>query len=129
MRPYILSVCVILLCWSAGAKGQSVCDRVVSALQKNNAVALTECLHTMVDLQIPGYNGNFSQSQASVILKKFLSEHPVSSVVITREGDTSDGSRYALGELVFGGKKHRFYVVTKETEGVWKVFLLQVMQS
>ncbi|MFH1296333.1 MAG: DUF4783 domain-containing protein [Bacteroidota bacterium] len=122
-------VCLTLLCCSGRIAGQTVKEQVVTALKKNDHVALVACFHTMVDLQIPDYSGNFSQAQASVILKKFFSDHPVGSVSITREGDNSDGSRYALGELVTGGKRYRLYFVTKESEGKPKVFLLQVMEE
>jgi len=126
MRPYIIMVCLFLLCCSGAATGQTINEKVVDALEKNDHEALVSCFHAMADLQIPGYNGNFSKSQASVIMKKFLSEQPVASVTISKTGDNSDGSSYAMGELVSGGKKYRLYFVTKETEGVERVLVLKI---
>ncbi|MBL7138524.1 MAG: DUF4783 domain-containing protein [Bacteroidales bacterium] len=128
MRPYIIMVCLTLFCCSGRVAGQTINEQVVSALEKNDHGVLVSCFHTMVYLQIPGYSGNFSQSQASVIVKRFLADHPVGSVSIAREGDRTDGSRYALGELVTGGKKYRLYFVTREAEGKQKVFLFQIME-
>lgn len=108
------------------AEGQTANDRILSALRQNDHSVISGYLHSLVDLQVPGYNGNFSQSQASFIVKQFLSETPVSSVILTREDINSDGSRYTLGELVAGGKRYRLYFVTRETEGKWKVFLFHL---
>lgn len=118
--------CMLLTCFSVGVAGQNDNEKVISALKTNDPVALVACFHTMVDLQIPGYRGSFSQNQASVILKKFLADHRINSAGITREGTNSDGSKYALGELVTGGKKYRLYFVTRETAGKQRVLVFKI---
>jgi len=128
MRPYIIMVCLSLFCFSSTVTAQTINERVVAALEKNDPGAVVSCLHSMVNLQIPGYSGSFSQSQASVIMKKFLADLPVSSVSISKDGDNSDGSKYALGELVSGGKKYRLYFVTRETEGRERVMVLKITE-
>jgi hypothetical protein len=115
----------MLWCLST-VSAQPISEKVVDALKKNDHEALVACFHTMAGLQIPGYNGNFSKSQASVILKKFLSEQPVTAVTISRTGENSDGSNYAMGELVSGGKKYRLYFVTREMEGKERILVLKI---
>lgn len=127
MRPYLIIVSLLLLFGSGRVMSQPLSDRVVKALEKSDHGVLAATFHTMVDLQIPGYSGNFSQSQASVILQRFFSDHPVASVRITRNGDNSDGSSYAIGELVSSGKKYRLYFVTREISGEEKVMVFKVI--
>lgn len=126
MRLYIIIVSLVLLCYSGRMAAQPISERVVNALEKSNHGALAATFHTMIDLQLPGYNGNFSQSQASVILKKFLSDHPVSSVSISRNGVNSDGSKYSIGELVSAGKRYRLYFVTRENAGQERVMVFKI---
>ena len=117
-----------MTCCNLGVSGQTDSKQVISALKKNDHIALVSCFHTMVDLHIPGYRGSFSHNQASVILKKFFTDNRVTSVSLTREGDNSDGSRYALGELVTDGKKYRLYFVTRETDGKQKVLVFKITE-
>ena len=126
MRPYLIIVCLFLFASFSEVKSQPINQRVVDAMAKNDHEALVSCLNPMVDLQIPGYSGNFSQSQASVILKKFLAGHRIDSVILTKEGTNSDGSRYALGDLITGGKKYRLYFVTRNTDGKERVLVLKI---
>lgn len=122
----MLIVCLALLVISGNMAGQTIKDQVVGALEKNDPKALVACFHSMVDLQIPGYSGSFSQNQASVIMKKFLADHPVVSVSIARSGNNSDGSKFSLGELVSSGRKYRLHFVTRETEGSERVLVLKI---
>ncbi|NQV02310.1 MAG: DUF4783 domain-containing protein [Bacteroidia bacterium] len=128
MRSYLIIVCATLVCCSLSATGQTDNELVISALKKNDPVALVSCFHTMVDLQIPGFSGSFSKNQASVIVKKFLADQPVGSVSITREDNNSDGSKYVLGELAMGGKKYRLYFVTRETGGKQRVLVFKITE-
>ncbi|MBE0647260.1 MAG: DUF4783 domain-containing protein, partial [Bacteroidales bacterium] len=123
MRLYIIIVCSLLFCFPTTGSAQSINEQVVASLEKNDHQTLVSCFHSMIDLQIPGYSGNFSRSQSSVIMKKFLAEHPVVSAKISKTGDNSDGSSYAMGEMVSGAKKYRLYVVTRKMEGVEKVLV------
>ncbi len=107
---------------------QTVNDQIVTALAKNNISALLSGFHSMVDLQIPGYSGNYSHNQASMILKKFFKEHPVASVKITKEGTNSDDSSYSLGKLESGTKTYRLYFVTRKEREQNKVFLFQLTE-
>jgi len=129
MRLSVIIVYVILLGTSQGITGQTINERVVSSLERNDHVSLVECFHSMTDLQIPGYSGSFSQSQASVIMKKFLTDHPVASISLTRNGNNSDGSKFALGELVSGGRKYRLHFVTREIDGKQKVMVLKITST
>lgn len=127
MRPYLIIVSLLLFFCAVRVMSQPLSDRVVKALEKSDHSALAATFHKKIDLQIPGYSGNFSQSQASVILQRFFSDHPVTSVRITRNGENSDGSSYAIGELVSSGKKYRLYYVTRDISGEEKVMVFKVM--
>lgn len=126
MRLLIIIVYLSLHCCFTTVTAQTFNERVVAALEKNDHGTLVSCFHSLVDLQIPGYTGSFSQSQSSVILKKFLSDHPVAGVEISKSGDTSDGGNFSMGELVSAGKKYRLYIVSRETEGKQRVFVLKI---
>jgi len=107
---------------------QTVSEQVVAALEQTNIGALLIHFHTMVDLQIPGTDGDFSNTQTAMVLKKFFDDHPVSSVKITKEGMNSDNSVYSMGELVSGVRKYRIYFVMREVDGKQKVHLFQLTE-
>jgi len=132
MKKAILSIGIVLCIVSMDVSrlaAQPANEQVVNALKKNDIQALIGTLHSMVDLQIPGYNGNYSLNQASMILKKYFDGFTVSTVEISKEGTNSDGSAYSIGELVSGVKKYRLYFVTRETGGSRKVHLFQLSET
>ena len=124
---YIIVLWIVPL-FNFHVAAQPVNEQVVNALEKNDIPALIGTFHTMVDLQIPGYHGNYSHNQARMIMKKYFSDHTVTSVSISKEGTNSDGSIYSLGELISGQKKLRLYYVTRESGGLRKVHLFQLSE-
>ncbi|MFH1160874.1 MAG: DUF4783 domain-containing protein [bacterium] len=127
MRIYIMVWLAVFL-FQGQQPAQTVSDQVVSALARNDMGSLLTHFHSMVDLQIPGTDGDFSNTQTAMVLRKFFADHPVSSVKITKEGIHSDNSCYSLGELVSGSQKYRLYFVTREAGGKHKVHLFQLTE-
>jgi hypothetical protein len=129
MRKTLLLVGWAVVFFQANVWSQSVSELVVSALGRNDISSLVRHFHSIVDIQIPGTVGDFSDTQAMMVLRNFFSLHPVKSVKITKEGTLSDGSIYALGELLSGSRKYRLYFVLRETGGTRKVHVFQLTET
>lgn len=94
-----------------------VSKQVTAALQGNNAQEVSRYFNAMVDLTLPGYDDTYSKAQAGQILREFLTQNPVKSFKITRQGTSPDGSDYTIGTLETAKKSYRLYFLIKMTGG------------
>jgi len=90
---------------------------VAAGIQTGNAAEVSKYFNTMVDLILPGYNDTYAKSQAGQILKEFFFQNPVKSFKVTKQGSSSNGSQYAIGELQSGKKEYRVYFLIQAVSG------------
>ena len=102
---------------------------IVSALAAGNAAALSDFFNTMVDLGISGNEDTYSKTQATQILKDFFSKNPVKSVKITRQGSSTDGSQFSIGEMQAGTSTFRIYYLLKKVSGKFLIQQLQIQKE
>jgi len=102
---------------------------IVSALAAGNAAALSDFFNTMVDLGISGNEDTYSKTQATQILKDFFSKNPVKSVKITRQGSSTDGSQFSIGEMLAGTSTFRIYYLLKKVSGKFLIQQLQIQKE
>ena len=99
--------------------------QIVAALTAGNAMVLSGYFNSMVDLGISGNEDTYSKTQATQILKDFFAKNPVKLVKITRQGSSTDGSQFSIGEMQAGTATFRIYYLLKK---VSEKFLIQQLQ-
>jgi|ERR1035437_6939789 hypothetical protein len=126
-----LSVLIILLSFhSFTASAQDdINKQIVTALTAGNAATLSDYFNSMVDLGISGNEDSYSKTQATQILKDFFSKNPVKSVKITRQGTSTDGSQFSIGEMQAGTATFRIYYLLKKVSGKFLVQQLQIQKA
>ena len=103
--------------------------QIVAALTAGNAAALSDYFNSMVDLGISGNEDTYSKTQATQILKDFFTKNPVKSVKITRQGSSTDGSQFSIGEMQAGADKFRIYYLLKKVTGKFLIQQLQIQKE
>jgi hypothetical protein len=103
--------------------------QILAALTAGNAIALSEYFNSMVDLGIAGNEDNYSKTQATQILKDFFVKNPVKSVKITRQGSSTDGSQFFVGEMKAGSDIFRVYYLLKKESGKFLIQQLQIQKE
>jgi hypothetical protein len=102
---------------------------IVAALTAGNAAALSDYFNSMVDLGIAGNEDTYSKTQATQILKDFFTKNPVKSVKITRQGASTDGSQFSIGEMQAGSGTFRIYYLLKKVSGKFLIQQLQIQKA
>ncbi len=102
---------------AAGADLQAALREVTKALQNGSADVISGYLGKMVDLDLPGFQGTYSRSQAGKIISDFFADHKVKEFKVNRQDKTGDGGYYVVGHLVSGSTTYRVYLVVKEEGG------------
>ena len=126
-----LSVLIILLpfhSFTASAQ-DDINKQIVTALTAGNAATLSDYFNSMVDLGISGNEDSYSKTQATQILKDFFSKNPVKSVKITRQGTSTDGSQFSIGEMQAGIATFRIYYLLKKVSGKFLIQQLQIQKA
>ena len=128
--PLLLLAMVLLPFHSIPEPGQDDTNKqIVAALTAGNAVALSDYFNAMVDLGISGNEETYSKTQATQILKDFFTKNPVKSVKITRQGSSTDGSQFSIGEMQAGEGKFRIYYLLKKVLGKFLIQQLQIQKE
>jgi hypothetical protein len=127
----LLLLAVVMLPFrSMPGPGQDKTDQqIVDALTAGNAAALSQHFNSMVDLGISGNEDTYSKTQATQILKDFFLKNAVKSVKITRQGSSTDGSRFAIGEMQAGTDTFRIYYLLKKVAGKLLIQQLQIQKT
>jgi len=73
---------------------------VENAISLGNAKMIEGYLNTSIELETPTTKGIYSRSQAELIMDKFFQKYPPISFTITQKGNSSGGSRFAVGNYV-----------------------------
>jgi len=130
LLPLLLLAMVLLPFHSIPEPGQDDTNKqIVAALTAGNAAALLDYFNAMVDLGISGNEDTYSKTQATQILKDFFTKNPVKSVKITRQGSSTDGSQFSIGEMQAGSCTFRIYYLLKKVSGKFLIQQLQIQKA
>ena len=104
-------------------------SKVTETISKGDAENLGSYFNDMVDLNIPGFKDNYSKAQGTRIIKDFFSGRPVTNVTVNKEGNSADGSKFAMGNITAGGKKYNLYFLMRKTNGDFRIYLFQLQSE
>jgi hypothetical protein len=128
--PLLFLAMVLLPFHSIPEPGQDDTNKqIVAALAAGNAMVLSGYFNSMVDLGISGNEDTYSKTQATQILKDFFVKNPVKSVKITRQGSSTDGSQFSIGEMQAATATFRIYYLLKKVSGKFLIQQLQIQKE
>ncbi len=93
---------------------KAVNDKISDAIRSGDASKLAECFAPTIQLSVPGKKGDFSRTQAEIIMRDFFSQYPPSSFSINSEGKTSGTNFYTLGAYTSGSVRFKVYYVVQK---------------
>ena len=87
----------LLTSWSMPS---DIFKEVENAISLGNSKMMVGYLNTSIELETPTSKGIYSRGQAELILDKFFQKYPPISFTIAQKGNSSGGSRFAVGNYV-----------------------------
>jgi hypothetical protein len=103
--------------------------QIITAITAGNAENLSKYFNSMVDCGIMGNEDTYSKAQATRIIQDFFDKYPVKSLKITKQGTSTDGSRFSIGELGAGGKMFRLFYLLKKISDNYVIQLFQIQEE
>ena len=105
------------------ARPADIFKEIENALSLGNAKMIEGYLNTSIELETPTSKGIYSRGQAQLIIDKFFQKYPPISFTITQKGNSSGGSRFAVGNYV--STRERTFRVTLFIKRSGQEFLIQ----
>ena len=105
------------------ARPSDIFKEIENALSLGNAKMIEGYLNTSIELETPASKGIYSRGQAQLIIDKFFQKYPPISFTITQKGNSSGGSRFAVGNYV--STRERTFRVTLFIKRSGQEFLIQ----
>lgn len=88
-------------------------DAITNALRSGNASALAAHFNTNVEVTLKNNEASYSKGQAEMIIRNFFATNNVRSFSIAHQGNSPEGSRYIIGNMVTSGGNYRVYVYAR----------------
>lgn len=114
----IALICSILMLFlPASVPAQDVSARVAASIRAANARELSNHFNATIDLSVPGTEGTFSKARSEIIMRNFFTKYPPASYTQSHQGQSKDGSQYAIGMYKSGNTVFRAYYLIKTVNG------------
>ena len=86
----------------------------------------TSFFNNPIDVSLPYNDDSYSNTQAKVIVKKFLLQYKVKSFTVKQTGNSTDGSMFIIGlYTATNGQEFRVYLLIKKQANSAYIHLLE----
>ena len=96
---------------------------IENAISLGNAKMIVNYLNTSIELETPTSKGIYSRSQAELIIDKFFKKYPPISFTISQKGNSSGGTRFAVGNYM--SERERAFRITIFVKKSGQDYLIQ----
>jgi len=107
------------------SKSNDIVAEIAVAIKSGNATDVSKYFNSTLDITVPGNEGTYSKSQSELILKDFFLKNPVKSFVVKHQGNSNDGSLYAIGNYETEADFFRVYFLLKKVNANYLLHKLE----
>jgi len=113
----------------AHTPADDIVSDVAKAIELMDAKKLAEYFNSTIDLEIGETDGNYSKTQAEMIVRDFFKNSPLTSFTVNHQGSSNDGSKYFIGTYKTSNQEYRVYVLLKKQDDQHLIHQLQFEQE
>lgn len=113
MKKLILFLIFAPLVFFSAASTLDPYEDIANAIRSGDAKSVARYFSSSVDLTLIGQEDVYSKAQAEQILKDFFNKNTPRSFSIIHRGESKDGSKYAIGNLITSNGSYRVYYYFK----------------
>lgn len=117
---------LLLVSSTSFTNSTDIFKEIENAISLGNAKMIESYLNSSIELETPSSKGIYSRGQAQVIINQFFQKYPPISFTITQKGNSSGGSRFAIGNYV--STRERTFRVTIFIKKTGQEYLIQEIE-
>ena len=110
-KALLLSLIVLFFSSIQAQSNTQLFDDISDSFRKNDDKLLSNNFAQTLDLTIGETDGTYSKQHASVLIKKFFTDHYISSFTIKHQGSSNNKTHYAVCYLKSNDKRWRVYIL------------------
>ena len=119
-----------LLAMSTSIKAQEqVMASAREAIKTGNVPKLVSQLNEPIELNLINQKNNFNKAQAEILLKDFFDKNPAKSFEYDHETTSRGGLRFTIGTYVSQNGQYRVHMLIKETEGKYRIDMIDIVKN
>lgn len=104
-------------------------DPVVSAIDNGSSSDLARYFNTSISLNVNGQQGEYSKSQAEIVLRDFFKKNPpIGFSLVFRSENPSSLSTY-IGEYASGHGSFKVFIKVSQNDNSFRIYSLDFVKS
>ncbi len=129
MFAFVLSA-FLMFSFSHSIKGtMDSIDPVVSAIDNGSSSDLARYFNSSISLNINGQQGDYSKSQAEIVLRDFFKKNPpIDFSLVFRSENPSSLSTY-IGEYASGQGSFKVFIKVSQNDNSFRIYSLDFVKS
>jgi hypothetical protein len=119
---------LVLLLFGSPAFSDSI-DPVVDAIRAGSSSDLAEYFESSISLNIDGQQGDYSKSQAEIVLKDFFKKNPPLGFSIVFKSETNSSLSSYIGEYKSAQNQFRVLIKISQQGGNSRIYSLEFVED
>lgn len=131
MQILSLIVSVFLLLSSPDLEGNSKnsIDPIVSAIGSGSSSELARFFDSSISMNVNGQQGEYSKSQAEIVLKDFFKKNPSRGFSIVFQNENPGSLSTYIGEYSSNQNKFKVFIKVSQNSNSFRIYSLDFVKS
>ena len=104
-------------------------DPILSAIESGSSSDLARYFNPSISLNINGQQGDYSKTQAELVLREFFKKNPPIDFSLIFKNETTSTHRTYVGEYSGGSGRFKVFIKASQVEDSLKVYSLDFVKS
>lgn len=125
----ILSVFLWLSIPDFGGKSENSIDPIVSAIGSGSSSELARFFDSSISMNVNGQQGEYSKSQAEIILKDFFKKNPSRGFSIVFQNENPGSLSTFIGEYSSDQEEYKVFIKVSQNSNSFRIYSLDFVKS
>lgn len=129
----ILSFIVSVLLWisppTLEANSHNSIDPIVSAIGSGSSSELARFFDSSISMNVNGQQGEYSKSQAEIVLKDFFKKNPSQGFSIVFQNENPGSLSTYIGEYSSHQNKFKVFIKVSQNSNIFRIYSLDFVKS
>jgi len=104
-------------------------DPIVAAIQSGSGSELAKFFAPSISLNINGKQGDYSKTQAEIVLKDFFKKNPPLEFSLVFKNENQNGISTYIGEYTSSQGSFKVFIKITQTEDLFRIYSLDFVKS
>ncbi|OOG70757.1 hypothetical protein B0E43_18120 [Algoriphagus sp. A40] len=112
-----------------GGKSENSIDPIVSAIGSGSSSELARFFDSSISMNVNGQQGEYSKSQAEIVLKDFFKKNPSQGFSIVFQNENPGSLSTYIGEYSSTQNKFKVFIKVSQNSNSFRIYSLDFVKS